>query len=251
MAASSRESIMYQSSHFHSGTPLALALIADTALNAAFLPEEIDAQRDAARYEIRELNAKPEMIIPEILHSVAYGGQTLGNPLLCPETQIDLINQDILTRSMKRWYRPERMVVAGAGMPHEELVELVDKHFSSLKLLPSSSPRMSSSSPSPLLPNQTPSTLKSLSRSASSYFNPFASSASSTSVIPSDPIDTPSTYVGGEHEVIDGTLEFNHLYLAFEGVGIHDSDIYAVATMQVLLGGGGSFSAGLLFPGHK
>jgi len=38
--------------------------------------------------------------------------------------------------------------------------------------------------------------------------------------------------------------EFNHVYVAFEGVSIHDDDVYALATIQLLLGGGGSFSAG-------
>ncbi|KAJ7651637.1 peptidase family M16-domain-containing protein [Mycena polygramma] len=49
LCSSSRESIMYQSSHFHKGTPQALSLIADTALNSSFLHEEIEAQREAAR----------------------------------------------------------------------------------------------------------------------------------------------------------------------------------------------------------
>jgi processing peptidase subunit alpha len=34
------------------------------------------------------------------------------------------------------------------------------------------------------------------------------------------------------------------VYVAFEGLSIHDDDIYALATLQILLGGGGSFSAG-------
>jgi len=52
----------------------------------------MEAQRDAARYEIREISAKPDMILPEVLHSVAYGGKTLGNPLLCPEDRIDAMD---------------------------------------------------------------------------------------------------------------------------------------------------------------
>ena len=40
---------MYQSSHFQNATPLALSVIADTVLNPEFLPEEIEAQRDATR----------------------------------------------------------------------------------------------------------------------------------------------------------------------------------------------------------
>ena len=131
--ASSREAIMYQSSQFNNATPLALSIIADTVTNAAFSPEEILAQRDATRYEIREISSKPEMILPEVLHQVAYGGEGLGNPLLCPEERIDLIDADTLRDFMQNWYRPERIVIAGAGMVHEDLVELTDKYFSSLK----------------------------------------------------------------------------------------------------------------------
>ncbi|KAF7968119.1 hypothetical protein HWV62_20103 [Athelia sp. TMB] len=228
MCSSSRESIMYQSSHFHSATPLALSLIADTALNASFLPEEIDAQRDAASYEIREINAKPDMIIPEVLHSVAYGGKTLGNPLLCPEERINSIDGDLLRSCLREWYRPENMVIAGAGMQHEALVEMADKYFSSLKSSVVPTPRSTSQQiPSHLLQPSSPSPLKSLARAASSYMP-----------------ETRATYTGGQRHIFDASAEFNHLYLAFEGVGIHDNDIYTLATMQVLLGGGGSFSAG-------
>lgn len=37
---------------------------------------------------------------------------------------------------------------------------------------------------------------------------------------------------------------FSHIHLAFEGLPISSDDIYALATLQTLLGGGGSFSAG-------
>lgn len=239
MCSSSRESIMYQSSHFHAATPLALSLISDTVLNASFLPEEIDAQRDAARYEIREIKAKPEMIIPEVLHNVAYGGKILGNPLLCPEDRIDAIDESVLRGCMKNWYRPDRMVIAGAGMQHEELVELVDKYFSSLKpaqpIAPqpctSRQPNLSSQVSPHLLTSSSPSLYKSLTRAASSYMYPTS-------------IDNKSVYTGGQRHIFDSSAEFNHLYVTFEGVGIHDNDIYTLATMQVLLGGGGSFSAG-------
>ncbi|KAH7930934.1 hypothetical protein BV22DRAFT_1077511 [Leucogyrophana mollusca] len=243
MCSSSRESIMYQSSHFDQATPLALSLMSDTVLNPSFLPEELDAQRDAARYEIREISAKPEMILPEILHDVAYGGKTLGNPLLCPEDRVDAITADILRSCITDWYRPERMVIAGAGMQHEQLVELADKHFSSLKPAPmpappSPRPSPSQSVPPHLLPSSSPSMYKSLTRAASSYLYP----SSPSSDVPL--LNSQSNYVGGVRHIPSVTQEFDQLYLSFEGVGIHDDDIYALATMQVLLGGGGSFSAG-------
>lgn len=243
MCSSSRESIMYQSSHFHKGTPQAMSLIADTVLNPLFLEEEIEAQRDAASYEVRELSSKPEMILPEVIHGVAYNHKGLGNPLLCPEDRIGVIDRAILQKSMKDWYRPERMVIAGAGMRHEELVELTDKYFSSLKST-TPSPLLSASRPNAPPPNplgpSVPSVTKSLTRAAS-YLFPNALPSDSPSLLPSTP---PSTYTGGHQFIFDASQEFNHMYIGFEGVGIHDNDIYALATMQVLLGGGGSFSAG-------
>ncbi|KAF8971699.1 Metalloenzyme, LuxS/M16 peptidase-like protein [Flammula alnicola] len=247
MCSSSRESMMYQSSHAHKGTPLALSLIADTVLNPAFKPEELEAQRDAAAYEIREISTKPEMILPEVLHNVAYGNQGLGNPLLLAE-----------------WYRPERMVIAGAGMPHQELVELTDRFFASLK---ASESTLSSSTTTPLsqqlqqahqsrltnassanpqapphiLNPTAPGVAKSLTRAASYLMPKALQQRASPGPVPKSPT---STYTGGHRFIYDPTQELGHLYVAFEGVGINDDDVYALAVMQVLLGGGGSFSAG-------
>lgn len=58
-----------------------------------------------------------------------------------------------------------------------------------------------------------------------------------------------STYTGGESCIplpkpIGGLPEFHYLQVLYRGVGINDPDVYALATLQVLLGGGGSFSAG-------
>jgi processing peptidase subunit alpha len=240
---------MYQSSHFHKATPLALSLISDTILNPSFLPEELESQKDAARYEIREITAKPDMILPEVLHHVAYGGTGLGSPLLCPEHRISAIDDLTLRSSMAEWYRPERMVIAGAGMRHEELVELTDKYFSSLKYspLPAPPPQVrpnpSQQLPSHLLSSPSLSASKSLTRAAS-YLFPTSPATASDSLSALTPSGSPSTYTGGHRFIHEPSTEFNHLYIAFEGVGIHDSDIYALATMQVLLGGGGSFSAG-------
>ncbi|KAG6910491.1 hypothetical protein DXG01_009910 [Tephrocybe rancida] len=234
MCSSARESIMYQSSHFNHATPTALSLIADTVLNPSFLDEEIVAQRDAALYENREISSKPDMILPEILHKVAYNGKGLGNPLLCPIERVESIDGSTLRSAMKDWYRPERMVIAGAGMHHEELVELTDKFFSSLKsgpVLTSPQTRTSATVPPHLLSPSAPSVSKSFTRAASFLF-PHSATPPETS------------YTGGHLFISDPSQEFNHLYVAFEGVGIHDDDIFALATMQVLLGGGGSFSAG-------
>ena len=250
MCAASREAIAYQSTHFQKATPLAVSLIADTVTNAEFTPEEVEAQREAGRYEIREFKSKPETYLPEVLHDVAYGGQTLGNPLFCPEERIDSIDSKLLLDVKKDWYRPERMVIAGSGVGHQELVELAEKHFSSFKY---TQPQLNASTRSPstqapisphlLAPGQPSSLYKSMTRAASYLYTSGAQPQTDTPWSVTNP-RSPVNYTGGHQFIHDPSLEFDHLYLAFEGSGIHDQDIYALATIQVLLGGGGSFSAG-------
>lgn len=253
MCSASREAIAYHSTHFQKATPLAVSLIADTAANAQFSQEEVEAQREAARYEIREFKSKPEGYLPEVLHRVAYNGQTLGNPLFCPEERVDSIDTKLLLDTKKDWYRPERMVIAGSGIGHEELVEIAEKHFSCFKYIPSVTPQLSTAvrpssaqAPTPphlLAPGQPSSLYKSMTRAASYLYNPGLQPQIDVQrpiANPRSPVD----YSGGHRFIYDPSLEFDHLYLAFEGSGIHDQDIYTLATIQVLLGGGGSFSAG-------
>ena len=251
MCSSSRESMMYQSSHAHKGTPLALSLIADTVLNPSFKRDELDAQRDAAAYELREMNSKPDMFLPEVIHSVAYNERGLGNPMVCPEDRLNEVNEGLLRLAIQEWYRPEKMVIAGAGMPHDELVELTDKFFSSLKSSPiqPTQHRLTSNAnnaqlPPHLLSPSAPSVAKSLTRAAS-YLFPNSISSALSGVTPATPKSPTSTYTGGHRFILDTNGQLNHLYIAFEGLGIDDDDVYALAVMQVLLGGGGSFSAGI------
>lgn len=79
---------------------------------------------------------------------------------------------------------------------------------------------------------------------AEKHFGSFKASPGAPSVDSSR-----STYVGGETCVplpppIGNLPEFYHCQVLFRSPGVNDEDVYAVATLQTLLGGGGSFSAG-------
>ncbi|AET41515.1 mitochondrial-processing protease subunit alpha Ecym_8230 [Eremothecium cymbalariae DBVPG len=59
----------------------------------------------------------------------------------------------------------------------------------------------------------------------------------------------PAQYFGAVHNTAATRVNLNlpelyHMHIAFEGLPINHPDIYALATLQTLLGGGGSFSAG-------
>ncbi|KAJ2464930.1 Mitochondrial-processing peptidase subunit alpha, partial [Coemansia sp. RSA 2320] len=89
MSSSSRECIMYQAAVFPHDVPTALKLLADTTLRPMILPEEVDELRVAVPWELQDVESKPDMFLPEKLHEVAFRTGTLGNPLLCPVSQLN------------------------------------------------------------------------------------------------------------------------------------------------------------------
>lgn len=264
MCSSSRETIMYQASAFSHSVPDVMKILSDTLLNPRLTTQELDEQKEAAAWEISEIWNKPEMIIPELLHSVAYNNATLGNSLLCPLDSLPVMTTDNLRDFMNAWITPDRIVVAGAGIDHNQLVELTEPLFGSLKSIESddaSSVGSSASSGSAARPSSSrSSSISSLlsTVSSASTASSLAQSAdfstaaklnakhadSSTLPTRSEVAQAKAVYTGGELYEPRDNMDFTHVYVAFEGLSILDEDIYALATLQVLLGGGGSFSAG-------
>lgn len=272
---------MYQSASFNSAVPTTLGLLAETIRQPQITEEEVQQQLETAAYEIGEIWAKPELILPELVNVAAYKDNTLGNPLLCPRDRLPYITRDVVEKYRETFFRPERMVIAFAGVSHDIALKLTQQYFGDMQsdsqpLLsgtglqtsftdssPPSSPSTSSSStPSTtyITPASTPPTspsqpsrllqsipfLKNLSTSATHH-------ASVSDINPSLPfnMNAPSHYTGGfltlPHLPPPANASHphvSHIHLAFEGLPISSDDIYALATLQTLLGGGGSFSAG-------
>ncbi|KAI9709547.1 MAG: Mitochondrial-processing peptidase subunit alpha [Bogoriella megaspora] len=277
--ASSRESLMYQSATFNSAIPTAVGLLAETIRDPLITEEEVQMQLQTAEYEIGEIWSKPELILPELVHMAAYKDNTLGNPLLCPKDRLDKIDKSVVDAYRATFYRPERIVVAFAGVDHGEAVRLTEQYFGDMKsshgttlsqvgaesslndganTQQSFSQQSLQQSPTPV---QEPSRLlskipflKNLSTSAKT-----SASVASSYPLANQPnimdtplnLNEPSRYTGGFLSLPPIPIPLNpalprlsHIHLAFEALPISSPDIYALATLQTLLGGGGSFSAG-------
>ncbi|KAK4115256.1 hypothetical protein N656DRAFT_726582 [Canariomyces notabilis] len=272
--ASSRESMMYQAATFNAAIPTAVELLAETICDPKLTDEEIEQQLLTAEYEVREIWSKPELILPELVHTAAFKDNTLGNPLLCPEDRLRSINKDVIQAYRDAFYRPERMVVAFAGVPHQEAVKLAEKYFGNMRspepvlsrtgsetslgslTSDSSDPSSlsSSSSPAPSPGEQKPAKLLSkipFLKRFSATEPQRTSPVSTIEPITAEDLNRPAHYTGGflslppQPPPLNPNLPtFTHIQLAFEGLPISSDDIYALATLQTLLGGGGSFSAG-------
>jgi len=58
------------------------------------------------------------------------------------------------------------------------------------------------------------------------------------------PAHEASKYTGGEIYVEKPDLPLLNMSIAFEGVSVGDPDLFAIATLNMMMGGGGSFSVG-------
>ncbi|KAI1174196.1 peptidase M16 inactive domain-containing protein [Nemania sp. FL0916] len=275
---SSRESIMYQAATFNSTVPAATELLADTIRNPIISPDEVAHELVTAEYEVTEIWKKPELIIPELVHMAAYKDNTLGNPLLCPMERIPQIDKSVIETYRDTFYRPERIVVAFAGVPHAEAVQLATESFGDMKSLGSpllsrsasetsidSSSSSASSSSSSLSSSSLSSSSTSSSQNSSGFlskiplFKSLSTSASKNAAVldPSgaiprlEDVSAPAHYTGGFISLPiqpppfnSSAPSFSHIHIAFEGLPVASKDIYALATLNTLLGGGGSFSAG-------
>jgi len=59
----------------------------------------------------------------------AYKDSTLGHPILCPRERLSHINKSLIEKCRSTFYKPDRIVVAYAGIQHEEVVRLTEKYF--------------------------------------------------------------------------------------------------------------------------
>lgn len=245
--ASSRESLMYQSASFNSAVPSTLGLLAETIRDPLIKEEEVVEQLEIADYEITELWGRPETILTEVVNIAAYKNNTLGNPLLCPRDRLDKINRSTVMKYRNTFFQPERMVVAFAGVAHDEALRLTEKLFGDMK----STANHGSLPPADGLYETN------VGNDPSSGILgkiPFLKNKSITSTAPTlTPTDLarPSHYTGGFMALSPIPIPANpalprlsHIHIAFEAPPISSPDIYALATLQTLLGGGGSFSAG-------
>jgi processing peptidase subunit alpha len=270
--ASSRESLMYQSATFNSAVPTTVGVLAETIRDPMVTEDEIQQQLETADYEIGEIWSKPELILPELVHMAAYKDNTLGNPLLCPKERLPFINRAVVEAYRKEFYRPDRIVVAFAGVNHNEAVRLTEQYFGDMEkgTGPSLVRHDSESTASNSAPQQhmftadhptptgaPPQSSKLLSKIP--FFKNLSTSATSNASVNTlpdlnfPPIDTslPSQYTGGfltlppiPPPANPMLPRLSHIHLAFEALPVSSPDIYALATLQTLLGGGGSFSAG-------
>lgn len=174
--------------------------------------------RQAVLFELESLNMRPEQepLLMDMIHAAAYRGNTLGLPKLCPSANSTKIDRNVLVSYLKQHHSPKRMVVAAVGVEHDEFVRHVEKHFDSETATWAKEPATGSFKGP-----------KGVDTSLAQY----------TGGVVSEQCEIP-IYAAV------GLPELAHVVIGLEGCSHQDPDFIASCVLNIMMGGGGSFSAG-------
>lgn len=100
-------------------------LLADTFLDSLFEEEEVVREREVILQEISMVEDTPDDRIHELFSAGIWGGHPLGQTVLGRREVVAAMDSATLREYVRRWYRPDRLVIAGAGnVEHGEFCRL-------------------------------------------------------------------------------------------------------------------------------
>src|SRR5690348_14879614 len=120
MGGTSNAFTSYDFTHFDILVPAAhirpaLDILADIAVNAAFVPEELEAEKKVVFEEMSLTEDDPEKFLGRRLSEVAYRGHPYGRPILGTREFIKALTRDRLNAYYKKHYVPQNMVLVVVG----------------------------------------------------------------------------------------------------------------------------------------
>jgi len=214
----SRDTFIYAASAYNSGLPDVIKMLSEVVLRPSITQDELEYARQAIHFELETLSMRPEQetLLMDMIHAAGYRDNTLGLPKLCPLSNITKIDRAMLFHFMKQHFTPSRMVIAGVGVDHQRLVEVSEEFFVN---------------------------------------KPAAWETDSSLYYPHRNIqidDSLAQYTGGlvqeECEIPQfasaGLPVLSHIMIGLEGCSHQDKDFIPMCVLNMMMGGGGSFSAG-------
>lgn len=140
-ASASREQFLYCIDVLRPNVKESFELLRDVVLEPRL--DEMTVEEMKRVVEFQWMDMIPEMVLGEGLQIAAYGPipnesgiievQQLGKSHFCPLEALPGLNSSVVRQFRnENLLNPERMVVAAAGMQHDELVELAENNFGHL-----------------------------------------------------------------------------------------------------------------------
>ncbi|XP_036710422.1 mitochondrial-processing peptidase subunit alpha isoform X3 [Balaenoptera musculus] len=207
------DTTMYAVSADSKGLDTVVGLLADVVLHPRLTDEEIELARMAVRFELEDLSMRPdpEPLLTEMIHEAAYRENTVGLHRFCPTENIAKIDRSVLHSYLRNYYTPDRMVLAGVGVEHERLVECARKYLLGTRPAWGSGAAVH------------------VDGSVAQYTGGIVKLERDMSSVSLGPTPFP---------------ELTHIMIGLESCSFLEGDFLPFAVLNMMMGGGGSFSAG-------
>lgn len=191
-----REDILYMAEVLREYVPIVLPLMVGNVLMPELAPEEVEAAHQMVAQSRTMLEMNQDGFLAEHLHAAAFKGNTLGNWLYASDENLHCFTPQAIREYMMQHFSPQRMILVGVNVDHDELCKWTARAFAESKGVPLKERREES-----------------------------------------------PKYTGGEVRIACQN-PLCHFMLGWESKGWMDRDLAALTVLQMLLGGGGSFSTG-------
>lgn len=132
-AYTAREQTAYYAKVLKEDAGLALDIVADLLTHSTLDAQELERERGVILQEIGQANDTPDDVVFDHFQATAFPAQAMGRPTLGTEESVRAMPREALSGWLSRFYGPANMIIAAAGnIAHEQLLALVEKHFSAL-----------------------------------------------------------------------------------------------------------------------
>lgn len=124
-----REHTIYSADCLPEYVPAVVSAFGDVIQNSEF--NRVDLGQGVKNYEelLKDMDSQPDLQIMEAIHEAGYGSSPLGRTLYCKPDMLGAFDTAFLQQHMKSTFTGPRMVVAGVGVGHNELVSLTQDAF--------------------------------------------------------------------------------------------------------------------------
>lgn len=207
-AKSNRESILYSGAVVPTHLIQLLELLHEVVTQPLVTDKDLEEMRAVIQYELDEMKNRPDDLLPELAHGPAFYSKnttTIDDTVFMDWNSIVGTPQDLRYVSV------------------ESIMEYWQKAF-----VPQNMIVVGAGLPSGELHNAAADTFGKIEK------GPASSEESATSL----------EYVGGSQYVENEEMPLIHMVVGFEGTKASSDKTYAMAILQMLMGGGSSFSAG-------
>ncbi|MGE5573223.1 MAG: M16 family metallopeptidase [Bacteroidota bacterium] len=109
---------------------LAMDILCDLVCHPLLAPEDVEKERGVVAEEIGMYEDSPEEVVHDEFARAAWGGRSVGLPVLGTQKTLRNLTRDTIVRYMRDNYTCDNVVVAAAGhVSHERIVEAVENHL--------------------------------------------------------------------------------------------------------------------------